>query len=111
MIVIPAEAGIQRTSVHKQFYVYILANKPNGTLYTGVTSNLARRIWEHKQELVEGFTKKYRIKHLVYFELHPTSESAITREKQIKKWRRTWKVDLIEETNPEWDDLSYLIAL
>jgi putative endonuclease len=89
----------------KQFYVYILASQRNGTLYAGVTSNLVQRVWEHKQGLVEGFTKTYGVKKLVYYEIHGDAESAITREKQIKKWRRAWKVRLIEEKNPHWADL------
>jgi putative endonuclease len=89
----------------KQFYVYILASKRNGTLYTGVTSDLIQRVWQHEQDLVEGFTKKYRVKKLVYYEVHDNAESAITREKQIKKWRRKWKLRLIEEKNPQWTDL------
>ena len=89
----------------KQFYVYILASKRNGTLYTGVTSDLTQRVWQHKHHMVEGFTKKYRVKKLVYYEVHDNAESAITREKQIKKWRRKWKLRLIEEKNPQWTDL------
>jgi len=77
----------------------------NGALYIGITNNLAKRIWEHKNKKVDGFTKKYEVHHLVYFELHNNSESAITREKQIKKWNRLWKIRLIEEKNPEWKDL------
>ena len=91
--------------MEKEFYVYILANKRNGTLYTGVTSNLIKRIWQHKNEFVEGFSKKYNVKKLVYFEVHNNAEGAITREKRIKKWRRAWKLRLIEEKNPEWKDL------
>jgi putative endonuclease len=89
----------------KQFYVYILASKRNGTLYTGVTSNLVQRVWQHKHNVVKGFTKKYNVKILVYFEVHPDAESAIIREKQIKKWRRSWKLQLIEKKNPDWKDL------
>ena len=84
---------------------YILASKRNGTLYTGVTSNLGKRVWEHKSDLVEGFTKRYRVHSLVYFEVHDEMVSAITREKQIKKWRRDWKIRLIESMNPEWTGL------
>jgi len=91
--------------VDKQFYVYILASKRNGTLYTGVTSNLVQRIYQHKQELVEGFTKKYEVKTLVYYEAHDNAESAIVREKRIKKWRRMWKLRLVEKMNPLWKDL------
>ncbi len=89
----------------KQPAVYILASKRNGTLYTGVTSNLIKRIWEHKNGLIEGFTKKYRVHQLVYFELHENMPSAIAREKQIKKWNRDWKIEIIEKENPEWEDL------
>jgi putative endonuclease len=80
----------------KQPAVYILASKRNGTLYIGVTSNIQRRTWEHKNDLVDGFSKQYRIHRLVYCELHPDMASAITREKQIKKWNRAWKLELIE---------------
>lgn len=85
--------------------VYILASRRNGTQYVGVTSDLVRRVWEHQQDLVEGFTKKYRVHHLVSFELHAGMAEAILREKQIKKWNRAWKIELIEKTNPEWSDL------
>ena len=89
----------------KEFYVYILASKRNGTLYTGVTSNLIKRIWQHKNDLIDGFSKKYNVKNLVYYEAHSNAESAITREKRIKKWRRAWKLRIIEEKNPGWKDL------
>ena len=85
--------------------MYILASKRNGTLYIGVTSNLQRRVWEHKKDLVEGFTKRYGVRHLVYYELHEDMASAITREKQMKKWNRSWKLELIERHNPGWKDL------
>jgi putative endonuclease len=85
--------------------VYILASKRNGTLYTGVTSNLAKRVWEHKNDLAEGFTKRYNVHLLVWFEIHETMESAIVREKQIKEWKRAWKLKLIESANPDWEDL------
>lgn len=85
--------------------VYILASKPSGTLYTGVTSNLVKRIWEHKNNLVEGFTKKYSVHTLVWYEVHETMESAIVREKAIKNWKRDWKVKVIEEINPQWLDM------
>ena len=100
-------AGIQegRLGVAKRFYVYIMASRRNGTLYIGVTSNPAQRVWYHKQGVVEGFTRKYDVKMLVYFEPHETAESAITREKQLKKWERVWKIRLIEQSNPEWRDL------
>ena len=89
----------------KQPCVYILASQRNGTLYTGVTSNLLKRAWEHRNDLVDGFTRRYRIHLLVYFELHEDIAAAIQREKQIKKWRRDWKVEMIEKANPEWRDL------
>ena len=85
--------------------VYILASQRNGTLYTGVTSDLLRRTWEHRNNIVDGFTKRYGVHCLVCFELHGDMVSAITREKQIKKWNRAWKIQLIEATNPEWRDL------
>jgi len=89
----------------KSYFVYILASKPNGTLYTGVTSNLIARIWQHKNNIVEGFTQQYQVHRLVYFEEHHAPNDAILREKQIKKWNRSWKIKLIEEKNPEWKDL------
>jgi putative endonuclease len=89
----------------KSPFVCIMASKRNGTLYTGVTSDLLRRIWEHNNNLVDGFTKRYSVHRLVYFEEHQDMISAITREKQIKKWNRSWKIRLIEEMNPEWNDL------
>jgi putative endonuclease len=89
----------------KQFYVYILSNKRNGTLYTGVTSDLLKRVYEHKNNLVDGFSKKYGIHRLVWYERHETAESAISREKQIKKWNRKWKLELIDNNNPFWEDL------
>ena len=89
----------------KQPAVYILASRRNGTLYIGVTSNLRRRIWEHKNDVAEGFTKKYGVHTLVFYELHAGMNAAITREKQLKKWNRAWKLRLIEEQNPDWRDL------
>ncbi len=89
----------------KEPVVYILASKRNGTLYVGVTSDLRKRIWEHKNDLMEGFTKQYGVHCLVYFELHGDMATAITREKQIKKWNRAWKIKLIERTNPQWKEL------
>lgn len=91
--------------VEKQPAVYILASQRNGTLYIGVTSDLIKRIWEHKNDLVEGFTRRYGVHLLVYFEQHVTMGAAIIREKQIKKWNRAWKLKLIEERNPDWRDL------
>jgi len=89
----------------KTYCVYILSSQKNGTLYIRVTDNLRRRVWEHKNKKVDGFTKKYEIHHLVYFEQHNNPESAIDREKQIKKWNRAWKIELIEKKNQEWKDL------
>jgi len=89
----------------KQPCVYILASGWDGTLYVGVTSNLIKRVWEHKNDLIEGFTKTYRVHNLVWFEQHETMESAILREKAIKEWKRAWKVELIEESNAKWQDL------
>ena len=89
----------------KQPAVYIMSNRRNGTLYLGVTSDLVKRVWEHKNNAVEGFTEQYAVHHLVYFELHQDMMSAISREKQLKKWKRVWKLQLIEDTNPEWNDL------
>lgn len=103
-IVIPAEAG-RKQQMKKQPCVYILSSKKKGTLYIGVTSDLVKRVWEHKNNEVEGFTKKYGVHQLVYFEVHEEVKSALTREKQIKKWKRDWKIRLIEESNPNWDDL------
>ena len=90
----------------RNYYVYILASKQNGTLYIGVTNSLVRRIYEHKNDLVDGFTKKYNVKMLVYYESTEDVLSAIAREKAIKKWNRDWKITLIETENPEWKDLS-----
>jgi len=89
----------------KQPAVYILASRRNGTVYVGVTSNLVKRIREHKNNLAEGFTKRYKVHHLVWFELHGSMESALAREKRLKDWRRAWKLELIEKSNPEWKDL------
>ena len=85
--------------------VYLLASRRNGTLYTGVTSDLLKRVWEHKNDVVEGFTKRYGVHRLVWYELHPNMESAIAREKAIKEWKRRWKLELIESLNPDWRDL------
>ena len=85
--------------------VYILASQRNGTLYVGVTSDIVKRVWQHKSDLVEGFTKEHAVHNLVWYELHETMESAITREKNIKAWKRLWKLALIEESNADWVDL------
>jgi putative endonuclease len=87
------------------FWVYILASRPGGTLYVGVTNDLIRRTYEHREGLVKGFTKKYGVKMLVYYEQHDTALAAIQREKNIKHWSREWKIDLIISTNPGWRDL------
>ncbi len=91
--------------------VYILASRRNGTLYVGVTSNLPRRVWEHKHDLVAGFTRRYRVHLLVWYEAHASMSAAIQREKAIKKWKRRWKIELIERLNPEWRDLYEDLAL
>ncbi len=91
----------------KDYYIYILANKKNGTLYLGVTNNLVKRVYEHKQNFVEGFTKRYNIHRLVYYEHTNDSYSAIQREKRMKKWKREWKIELIERFNFGWKDLYY----
>jgi putative endonuclease len=100
--VIPADAGIQAV---KQPCVYLLASSKNGTLYVGVTSDIIKRIREHKSDVVEGFTKKYGVHTLVWYEIHENMESAISREKTIKGWKRQWKLELIEKENPAWTDL------
>ena len=88
-----------------QYYVYLLASKRNGTLYIGVTSDLVKRVYEHKNNLVDGFTKEYHVHKLVYYEVTDEINGAIIREKQIKKWKRAWKIELIEKNNPDWRDL------
>ncbi len=89
----------------KQYFVYILASKKNGTLYIGVTSDLLGRVWQHKNKVVDGFTKKYDINYLVYYEQTEDVRSALAREKQLKNWKRQWKIELIEKENPGWVDL------
>jgi len=89
----------------KQPCVYLLASKRNGTLYVGVTSDLVKRVWEHKHHVVDGFTKRHGVDQLVWYEVHETMESAIQREKAIKEWQRAWKLKLIEESNHDWNDL------
>lgn len=91
----------------KNYYTYILSNKKNGTLYIGVTNDLLRRIYEHKRKLVDGFTASYDVDKLVYFEQFEDIYDAINREKQLKKWNRSWKTELIEDFNPKWNDLFY----
>jgi putative endonuclease len=97
-------------SSERSYWVYILASRIGGTLYVGVTNNLVRRVYEHKMGLAEGFTKKYKVHRLVYFEQYSDIENAIVREKRLKKWNRAWKIKLIEELNPNWDDLYPSIA-
>jgi putative endonuclease len=94
----------------RQFHVYILASGKNGTLYIGATSGLVGRIYTHRNDLIDGFSHRYGVHDLVYFEHHESAESAITREKQLKKWRRVWKIELIEQANPQWLDLYHSIA-
>jgi putative endonuclease len=96
--------------MEKAFYVYILTNKKYGTFYVGMTSDLIKRIWQHKNEVVESFTKEHGLKNLVYFEAHQNAESAIRREKRLKRWDRTWKIELIEKSNPYWVDLYDSLA-
>ena len=91
--------------MERQPCVFLLASKRNGTLYTGVTSNLLLRVWEHKSNLVESFTSKYGVHTIVWYEIHDTMETAIQREKTIKNWKRAWKMKVIEAMNPEWRDL------
>ena len=102
--VLPGEKGVPAG------WVYIMTNRPNGTLYTGVTSNLARRVWEYREGVVEGFTKRYGLKLLVYAEPHEDIRAAIQREKNLKHWSRAWKVRLILETNASWADLYDLVC-
>jgi putative endonuclease len=113
--VIPAQAGIHlalcaATGDHRQmrktFCVYMLASKPNGTLYIGVTSNLPARLWQHRNHVMSGFTSRYDVTRLVWYEVHESAEAAIGREKQLKEWRRAWKVRLLSATNPDWADLA-----
>ena len=91
--------------IYKQYYVYILASKRNGTLYTGITNDLILRVYQHRNDLIPGFTKKYSVHNLVYYEIYNDAYEAILREKRIKKWNRKWKIKLIEKNNPKWDDL------
>ena len=94
----------------KVAYVYIMTNKRNGILYTGITSDLIKRIWQHKNNIIPGFTAKYKVHKLVYYELHEDIREAIRREKNIKAWKRKWKLQLIEKLNPNWDDLYDIIT-
>ncbi len=94
----------------KNYYVYILASDRNGTLYVGVTNNLIRRVFQHKEKFVEGFTKEHDVDKLVYYEIHTDVNEALKKEKQLKRWRRQWKLELIEKSNPNWDDLYFEIV-
>ncbi len=94
-------------NIKNQYYVYILASKRNSVLYIGVTSNLVKRIYEHKNSIIEGFSKKYNVHKLVYYEITNDIESATRREKQLKKWNRKWKLEIIEKNNPKWKDLYF----
>jgi putative endonuclease len=96
--------------MNKQPAVYIMASKRNGTLYVGVTSDLVTRIWEHKNKMIDGFTKRYGVHQLVWYELHESMESAIKREKRLKEWKRVWKLELIERSNADWQDLYRTIV-
>ncbi|MDR2035563.1 MAG: GIY-YIG nuclease family protein [Coriobacteriales bacterium] len=92
--------------IDREYYVYIMASRKSGTLYVGMTNNLPRRVYEHKNNLVDGFTKKYGVHRLVWYERTVDVNSALLKEKQIKKWNRNWKIRMIEEKNAEWEDLS-----
>jgi putative endonuclease len=100
----------RREGVNKQPAVYILASKRNGTIYIGVTSDRVKRVWEHKNNVVEGFTRRYSVHQLVWYELHESMDFAIQREKQLKEWKRQWKLELIERANPGWLDLYFTIT-
>jgi putative endonuclease len=102
--VIPRAGGESRKKM-KNYYTYIMASQRNGTLYVGVTSDLIKRVWQHKQEVVEGFTEKYSVHRLVHYEIFDDPKNAIRREKRLKKWNRDWKLNLIERNNPGWVDL------
>ncbi len=95
----------ESSSMPRTYYIYILASKHNGTLYIGVTNSLARRVWDHKEGIIPGFTKKYSVKLLVYYEEFKDIRDAIAREKALKKWNRSWKIKLIESMNHNWNDL------
>ncbi len=93
-----------------EYFIYIMTNKPQGTLYIGVTNNLIRRVYEHRNNLIDGFTKRYQLHRLVYFETHQDIRIAIQREKNLKQWAREWKINLIKQLNPQLDDLWEIIA-
>ena len=105
-LVIPAKAGTQSAvDMDTVYAVYIMASRRNGTLYTGVTSDLLKRVWMHKHDVLPGFTSKYKVHRLVWYEIHVDVREAILREKRIKEWKRAWKLKLIEDMNPDWEDL------
>jgi putative endonuclease len=103
--IVAASAICGKTHAMLGGWVYMMANRRDGVIYVGVTSELPKRVWEHREGVVDGFTKRYQLKRLVYFEQHPDISSAIQREKNIKHWQRAWKIALIEGQNPEWKDL------
>jgi putative endonuclease len=107
---IPAQAGTH-SERWSMFYVYLLASRPYGTLYVGTTSDLARRVWEHKNKVVPGFTRRYGVDQLVWFEAHQSADEVLRREKRLKEWRRDWKTNLIERDNPHWVDLYPTLTL
>jgi len=107
LLFIGLQIAMKRRKDIKSYYIYILASQKEGTLYTGVTGDLIRRVHEHKSDLITGFTKKYHVHRLVYYDETNDIYEAINREKQIKKWKRCWKIELIESMNPEWKDLYY----
>ena len=109
VIAVPAKAGTHHAAP-AMFYVYLLASQPHGTLYVGKATNLLKRVYEHKIKAVTGFTAKYSVDRLVWFEAHETLENAFRREKQIKGWKRAWKIELIEADNPHWADLYGSLA-
>ncbi|MFA7253739.1 MAG: GIY-YIG nuclease family protein [Patescibacteria group bacterium] len=102
--------AVKRSGRVKSYYIYIMASRRKGTLYIGVTNDLIRRIWQHKNKVIDGFTKDYNVSLLVYYEETADIKSAIKREKQLKSWNRQWKIELIEKTNPDWHDLYREIA-
>jgi putative endonuclease len=93
----------------KQYYIYILASKKNGVLYNGMTNDLMKRVFEHKKKMIDGFTKKYNVNKLVYYELTNQPQDAINREKRLKKWKQEWRIELIEKMNPNWKDLYFVM--
>ena len=101
-----SRCGGNNSGMRKTFCVYMLASKPNGTLYIGVTSDLPVRLWQHRNHVMPGFTSRHEVTRLVWYEVHESAEAAIRREKQLKEWRRAWKVRLLSEGNPDWDDLG-----